>query len=137
MNFRGQREAHLSVEYDKDELMNLDGSIARLRTPEPRESWRRSSRRRSTTSRSGSTWTRRRRAYGFEIPNILRQKDEQTLTLQWDGAPLGIDRQGKRRASRIPALDEFAVTQADATEVNDQRQIQVHFSDCASTRART
>ena len=48
--------------------------------------------------------------------------------LHWDGAPLGLENSGAQ-SWRVPALDEFAVTQAEAVQVNDQRQIQVHFSD--------
>ncbi|HEX6637366.1 MAG TPA: MG2 domain-containing protein, partial [Steroidobacteraceae bacterium] len=36
--------------------------------------------------------------------------------------------------TRIPALDEFAVTRADAVQVDDQRQIQLRFSDAVDTR---
>ena len=53
--------------------------------------------------------------------------------LRWDGAPLGLKNAGSQ-SWRVPALDEFAVTQAEAVQVNDQRQIQVHFSDALDTR---
>ena len=122
----------LNVEYDKDELMNLAGSIA-TSDSEPREKLEKI----LTATLDGKpiaiTWTGGDRAYGFVVPNILRKKDEQTLTLHWDGAPLGIDRK-EEKSMRIPALDAFAVTQADATEVGEQRVIQLHFSAAIDTR---
>ncbi len=53
--------------------------------------------------------------------------------VRWDGTPLGLKQTGER-ATRIPALDEFAVTQTQAVQLNDQRQIRVHFSDALDAR---
>jgi uncharacterized protein YfaS (alpha-2-macroglobulin family) len=78
-------------------------------------------------------WLGGDRSYAFEVRDIRRVKDEQDLMLRWDGEPLGLTQKGEK-STRVPALDEFAVTQADAVQVNDQRQIQVHFSSALDTR---
>src|SRR5688572_3218982 len=78
-------------------------------------------------------WTVNERYFGFTIPNIVRTRKEQELILRWDGTPLNVSNKGEQ-TWRIPALDEFAVTQAQALEVNDQRQIQVRFSDALDAR---
>jgi uncharacterized protein YfaS (alpha-2-macroglobulin family) len=123
----------LNVEYGKDELMNLAGSIATSDT-EPREKLEQILTATLDDKPIAITWTGGDRAYGFEITNILRKKDtEQTLTLRWDGAPLGIN-QKDEKSIRVPALDAFAVTQADAKELGEQRVIQLHFSGPIDTR---
>jgi uncharacterized protein YfaS (alpha-2-macroglobulin family) len=122
----------LNVEYEKNELMNLSGSIA-TSDREPREKLEKI----LTATLDGKPvaiqWIGGDLSYAFAITNILRKKEEQTLTLHWNGAPLGVQSKGEK-STRVPALDEFAVTQADAVEVNDQRQVQVHFSDAIDTR---
>jgi alpha-2-macroglobulin len=71
--------------------------------------------------------------YSFTVREILRKKEEQELVVSWNGAPLKLDQQGSQ-SWRVPALDEFAVTQAHAVEVDDQRQIQIRFSDALDAR---
>ena len=123
----------LNVEHEKDELMNLSGSIA-TSDSEPREKLEKILSATLDGKPIAIAWTGGDRAYGFTIRDIRRKAgSEQTLTLHWDGAPLGI-RQKDEKSIRVPALDEFAVTQADAVEVNDQRQIQLHFSSAIDTR---
>jgi uncharacterized protein YfaS (alpha-2-macroglobulin family) len=122
----------LNVVSDKNELMSLAGSIE-TSDKEPREKLEKI----LTATLDGKpvpvSWIGGERRYGFVINDILRLKQEQTLTLHWDGAPLGLKDKGEK-STRVPALDEFAVTQADALEVGDQRQIQLHFSDAIDTR---
>lgn len=122
----------LDVEYEHEELMTLRGSINTADT-ENREKLEKI----LTAELDGKPmpiqWTGGERQYGFTIPNILRKKQEQRLVLRWNGAPLGLATKGEG-TTRIPALDEFAVTQADAVQVNDQRQIQLKFSDAIDTR---
>lgn len=123
----------LDVEYEHEELMTLRGSIDTADT-ESREKLEKI----LTAELDGKsvpiTWTGGERQYGFTVPNILRKKDEQQLVLRWDGAPLGLPDIKGQGSTRVPALDEFAVTQADAVQVNDQRQIQLKFSDAVDTR---
>jgi len=122
----------LNVEYEKDELMNLSGSIATSDT-EPREKLEKILTATLDDQPIAINWSGGDRSYGFTIRDIRRKGKEQTLTLRWDGAPLGL-KQKDEQSIRVPALDEFAVTQADAVEANDQRQIQLHFSAAIDTR---
>lgn len=71
--------------------------------------------------------------FTFAVDNLVRTKVEQELIVSWDGAPLALSTKGSQ-TWRIPALDEFAVTQAVATEADDKRQIQVTFSDALDAR---
>jgi uncharacterized protein YfaS (alpha-2-macroglobulin family) len=122
----------LNVEYDKNEVMSLNGSI-NTADQEPRNKLEQI----VTATLDGKpiaiTWLGGERSYAFSITNILRKKEEQELTLHWNGAPLGIDKKGEM-STRVPALNEFAVIQADATQENDKRQITVTFSDALDTR---
>ncbi len=122
----------LSMVSDKNELMSLTGAIA-TSDREPREKLEKILTATLDDKPITIVWRGGDRSFGFEIPNIRRKKEEQTLTLHWTGTPLGLPDKGEK-STRVPALDEFAVTQADAVEVNDQRQIQVHFSDSIDTR---
>ena len=122
----------LNVEYEKNELMNLTGAIA-TSDREPREKLEKILTADLDGKPIGIHWLGGDRAYAFEIRGIQRKQEEQVLTLHWDGTPLGLSNKGQK-STRVPALDEFAVTQADAVQVNDQKQIQVHFSDAIDTR---
>lgn len=126
------RNRGLEVEYEHPELMNLRGSIDTA----DRES-RDKLEKLLTAELDGRpvkiVWTGGDREYGFTVPDIPRRKVEQQLVLRWDGAPLGLSTRGEG-TTRIPALDEFAVTRADAVQVDDRRQIQLRFSDAIDTR---
>jgi hypothetical protein len=122
----------LDVEYEHEEIMSLRGSINTADT-ENREKLEKILVAELDGKSVPIQWTGGERQYGFTIPNILRKKQEQQLVLRWDGAPLGLANKGEG-TTRVPALDEFAVTQADAVQVNDQRQIQLRFSDAIDTR---
>ncbi len=126
------RNHGLDVEYGHEELMTLRGSIDTADT-ENRENLEKI----LTAELDGKavpiTWLGGERQYQFTVANILRKQQEQQLVLRWDGKPLGVDLQGEE-ATRVPALDEFAVTQADAVQLNDQRQIQLRFSDAIDTK---
>lgn len=123
----------LDVDYEHEEVMTLRGSIDTADT-EKREVLEKI----LTAELDGKSvpilWTGGERQYGFNVPNILRKKEEQQLVLRWDGTPLGLPDIRGQGTTRVPALDEFAVTQADAVQVNDQRQIQLKFSDAVDTR---
>lgn len=124
----------LNLVNDKHELMYLTGAIG-TSDKEPREKLEKLVTATLDDKPIAITWTGGDRNYGFEIHDIKRKRGaEQTLTLHWDGTPLGLPDNKGNKSTRVPALDEFAVTQADALEVNDQRQIQVHFSDAIDTR---
>jgi hypothetical protein len=127
------RNHGLDVEYGHEELMTLRGSIDTADT-ENRDKLEKI----VTATLDGRpvkiVWTGGERAYGFTIPDIPRKKAEQQLVLYWDGTPLGLPQIKGQGTTRVPALDEFAVTQADAVQLNDQRQIQLRFSDAVDTR---
>jgi uncharacterized protein YfaS (alpha-2-macroglobulin family) len=122
----------LDVESGHEELMTLRGSIDTADT-ESREKLEKI----LTAELDGKSvpisWLGGERRYGFEVRDLLRKKEEQQLVLRWNGAPLGLDIKGEG-TTRVPALDEFAVTQADAVQVDEQRQIQLKFSDAVDTR---
>ena len=132
VNFDVQNHG-LDVEYEHEELMTLRGSINTADT-ESREKLEKI----LTATLDGKPvairWTGGERRYGFTIPDIARKKDEQKLVLSWDGTPLGLPDVKGQGTTRVPALDEFAVTQADAVQVDDQRQIQLKFSAAIDTR---
>jgi uncharacterized protein YfaS (alpha-2-macroglobulin family) len=132
VNFDVQNHG-LDVEYEHEEVMTLRGSINTADT-ESREKLEKILVATLDGKPVGITWTGGERQYDFTIPNILRKKDEQQLVLQWDGTPLGLPDLKGQGTTRVPALDEFAITQADAVQVNDQRQIQIKFSDAIDTR---
>ncbi|HEV7608850.1 MAG TPA: MG2 domain-containing protein [Steroidobacteraceae bacterium] len=122
----------LDVESGRNELMNLRGSILTA-DAENRERVEKV----LTATLNGKpvpiAWTAGENEHHFVIGNITRTRQEQELVVRWDGTPLGVKNAGEE-TTRIPALDEFAVTQANARQVNDQRQIQVHFSDAIDAR---
>ncbi len=122
----------LSIVDDHNELMSLSGSIDTADT-ERGELLEKT----LTATLDGKPvaiqWLGGDRHYAFHIPDILRTKQERELTLRWDGTAIGVAKQGETSA-RVPALDEFAVTQADAGQQNDQRQITLHFSDAIDTK---
>jgi uncharacterized protein YfaS (alpha-2-macroglobulin family) len=122
----------LDVEPGREEIMTLRGAI-NTADSESREKLEKI----LTATLDGKAlpihWIGGERSHAFEVRDIRRLKDEQELTLRWDGAPLGLTQKGEK-STRVPALDEFAVTQADAVQVDDQRQIQVHFSSALDTR---
>jgi uncharacterized protein YfaS (alpha-2-macroglobulin family) len=123
----------LDVEYEHEDVMTLRGSINTADT-ESREKLEKIVSATLDNKPVAIVFTGGERQYGFTIPNILRKKEEQTLVLRWNGAPLGLPELKGEGSTRVPALDEFAVTQADAVQVNDQRQIQLKFSDAIGTK---
>jgi alpha-2-macroglobulin len=122
----------LEVTPDRNELMVLQGVVLTADT-ENREHVEKI----VTATLDGKpipiTWNAGERQHNFTIRDIARKSEEQEILLSWDGAPLGIKNSGSQ-SWRVPALDEFAVTQTQAVQVNDQRQIQVHFSDALDAR---
>jgi uncharacterized protein YfaS (alpha-2-macroglobulin family) len=125
----------MGVESDRNELMVLWGTVETA-DREDREKIERI----VTATLDGKpvkvTWegSGDDNAYTFHVRDLLRTTREQELVLSWDGTPLGLPDNKGSQSWRVPALDEFAVTQAVATEVNDQRQIQVRFSDALDAR---
>jgi uncharacterized protein YfaS (alpha-2-macroglobulin family) len=126
------RPQGLEVEQDRTELMVLRGSIYTADT-EDRERIEKV----ITATLDGKplpmTWTAGEHQHGFTISGIVRKSEEQELVLKWDGAPLNLENTGSQ-SWRIPRLDEFAVTQAQAVQQGDQRQIRVYFSDALDAR---
>ena len=122
----------LGVESDRNELMVLSGAILTTDS-ENRERVEKVLSATLNGKPVSINWTAGDRQYPFAINNIVRTKEEQELVLRWEGAPLNLKNSGEQ-SWRIPALDEFAVTRAQAMQVNDQRQIQVQFSDALDAR---
>jgi len=122
----------LGVEPDRNELMVLSGAILTADT-ENRERIEKILSATLNGKPVSINWTAGDKQYPFAINNIMRTKEEQELVLRWDGASLNLKNTGEQ-TFRIPALDEFAVTNAQAMQVNDQRQIQVQFSDALDAR---
>jgi uncharacterized protein YfaS (alpha-2-macroglobulin family) len=129
----GVHVSGLDVEFNRNELMTLGGEVETADN-ESREQIEKI----ITATLDGKpmpiTWSPSERHFGFAVPNIVRTKQEQELVLSWDGTALGLSGNTGSQSWRIPALDEFAVTQTKALEVNDQRQIQVQFSDSLDAR---
>ncbi|MEO8018526.1 MAG: MG2 domain-containing protein [Pseudomonadota bacterium] len=123
----------LDVEWDRNELMSLAGTVMTADT-ENRERVEKV----VTATLGGKpvniVWSVGERSHGFEVRDIARRTDEQELIVSWNGDPLGLAERKGSLSFRIPALDEFAVTQTNAVEVNDQRQIQVQFSDALDAK---
>ncbi len=122
----------LDVEYERNELMTLRGGVMTADS-EKRELVEKIVKATLDGKPVAVTWEAGERQYDFSFHDIVRKKQEQELVVSWDGAPLGLKTTGSQ-SWRIPALDEFAVTQTQAVEVNDQRQIQVRFSDALNAR---
>ena len=122
----------LDVEWDRNELMALTGTVATADT-ESRERVEKIVKATLDGKAVAVTWSPGDRSHSFAVRDIVRKKQEQELIVSWDGSPLGVTQSGSQ-SWRIPALDEFAVTQTKAVEVNDQRQIQVQFSDSLDAR---
>jgi hypothetical protein len=122
----------LEVQHDRNELMVLRGAILTSDT-EDRERIEKI----LTATLDGKplpiVWTAGEHEHAFSVIDIVRKSEEQEVVLRWDGGPLGVENTGSKEW-RIPVLDEFAVTQTEAVQVNDQRQIQVRFSDSLDAR---
>ena len=99
----------LEVDADRNELMVLQGAVLTADT-ENRERIEKI----VTATLDGKpipiTWNAGERQHNFTIRDIARKGEEQEIVLRWDGAPLGIENSGSQ-SWRVPALDEFAVTQ--------------------------
>lgn len=65
--------------------------------------------------------------YGFTVENIQRKSRRTTLTLEWSGEPVGIDKDGSRKI-KIPSKDEFVVLDYEVNHA-PQQYVTVHFSD--------
>ena len=80
------------------------------------------------------TWNGRRTPAQLHDPRHRAQEAKNRNSCCAGTARHSASRTPGRKSRRVPALDEFAVTQTEAVQVNDQRQIQVHFSDALDTR---
>ncbi|HEY6125573.1 MAG TPA: MG2 domain-containing protein, partial [Steroidobacteraceae bacterium] len=122
----------LDVQDNRNELMTLRGAVLTADT-EDRERIEKI----VTATLDGKplpiVWTAGENQYGFTISDIVRKSEEQEVIVKWNGAPLNVENEGSQ-SWRIPALDEFAVTRTEAVQLNDQRQIQVQFSDALDAR---
>jgi alpha-2-macroglobulin len=123
----------LDVEWERNELMTLSGTVLTADS-ENRERVEKVVTATLDEKPVPIVWSTAERNHGFAVRDIARKKDEQELILSWNGESLGLPGHKGSQSWRIPALDEFAVTQTTAVEVNDQRQIQVQFSDALDAK---
>ncbi len=68
------------------------------------------------------------RRHGFTIGGLARRQTAQTLTLSWEGTPIGVSASDAREIE-LPARDQFSVTQAQALEQDGRRLVVAQFSD--------
>jgi uncharacterized protein YfaS (alpha-2-macroglobulin family) len=122
----------LDVEHERNELMVLRGAVLTADT-ENRERIEKIVTATLDDQPLPIAWTAGEHEHGFTISGIVRKGEEQEVVLAWNGAALDLKNTGSL-SFRIPALDEFAVTKTDAVQLNDQRQIQVRFSDALDAR---
>ncbi len=91
-----------------------------------------------TAEHSGDTltvsWTHSEdgREHEFVVRGITRTVDGSTLTLNFDGGPLGVDRSDSQTVA-VPGLNQFIVTGVRA-ETQGERHIEVRFSDPLSPK---
>lgn len=67
------------------------------------------------------------RGHDFTVEGIARGDAEQTLTLSWDGEPIGVESSAVREVT-IPAVGVFAVTRVVAVQ-GERQYVLVQFSD--------
>jgi alpha-2-macroglobulin len=67
------------------------------------------------------------RGHDFTVEGIARGDSEETLTLAWDGAPLGVETSETREVT-VPAVGVFAVTRVVAVQ-GERQYVLVEFSD--------
>jgi len=65
--------------------------------------------------------------HAFLIKNIERRDEESSVRLEWDGAPIGLDRSGER-VFVVPPINEFKLLDAEAA-AGDPGYIILRFSD--------
>ena len=123
----------LEVDYAHSELMTLSGSV---RTADTEKSEKVEQLVTATIDGKPAkvTWQPGDTHRAFNVTDILRLKKEQELIVSWDGTALDLPNLKGSQSWRIPALDEFAVTSVTPNEVNDQRQIQISFSDALNVK---
>ena len=79
----------LEVEYERNELMTLRGSIMTADS-EKRELVEKIIKATLDGKPVAMTWDAGERQYNFTIHDIVRKKEEQELVVAWNGAPLGL-----------------------------------------------
>ena len=65
--------------------------------------------------------------YNFVVTGIERSEDASSLSINWNGSPLGIDYSEKKELE-IPSLSDFKVMNAEAVQ-GDEQYIELSFSD--------
>ncbi len=68
-----------------------------------------------------------RREHGFVVDSIVRGKDSSRVHVQWNGAPIDVDKDGER-ILHVPALGAFYVSQIRSVQ-GKQDYIEVRFTD--------
>jgi len=68
------------------------------------------------------------REFDYFIKNIDRKEDAYSITLSWDGSPVGIDRKGSFDI-QIPSANEFSLLQVKLNRESTPNSISLVFSD--------
>lgn len=67
------------------------------------------------------------KTHRYTIDSVVRKQSATTLTISWDGDPLGLDLTGKHELN-IPALGDFSVVSVNL-EQDDEPYVSIFFSD--------
>ncbi len=66
----------------------------------------------------------------FEITNIIRREEEETMEVRWDGEPIDVDSEGSERVT-IPALGDYSILSVGLVQ-NEEQYVSVLFSNPVS-----
>ncbi len=74
-------------------------------------------------------WTHddNRREHFFVCEDIVRQDDHSEVSIQWNGDPIGVDKEGER-VIPVPPFSSFSVLQARAVQ-GEEQFVEIRFSD--------
>ena len=68
----------------------------------------------------------------FEITNIVRREQEESIEVRWDGDPIGVDTEGTEGVF-IPALGDYSILSVGLVQ-NEEQYVSVLFSNPVSTQ---
>ncbi len=66
----------------------------------------------------------------FEITDITRREEEETMEVRWDGDPIEVDTEGRERVT-IPALGDYSILSVRLAQ-NEEQYVSVLFSNPVS-----
>lgn len=73
-----------------------------------------------------------RRSHFFTVEGIERGEGPSTVTVRWNGGPIGVDKRGEQ-AVAVPGLGTFSVLQARAVQAEEE-YVEIRFSDPVDLR---